>query len=455
MEMRTIIIGGGKVGSAIAKQLVIEGHDIVVVDIRKDVTDHIADNMDVMTLCGNGAAPDVLREAGVEEADIVIACTAEDELNTLCCAFAKKLGCKNTIARVRSPEYANQIYDFKEEFGLSMTINPELCAAEEIFSLLEIPGVLERESFTESGVDIASVTCKEGGPLDGIRLSDIPRKLGMHVLICTVKRGERVIIPDGKFVLAGGDRLYICAPIRKLVKMLNKLGESTRSSKNIMIIGASRMADYLTAELLLTGAEVKVIERDSARADDFAAKYPNAVVVCADGTSEEVLAAEHLKDMDAAVMLTDFDEEGLILSMYARMLGVPQVIVKVGHTNFGKLFKNSETIKVVNPQRLCADLIVSYVRAIQNSSGSPVKALRYIADNNVCAMEFKISEQCKGAGEELKNLSIMQGVLIGSIVREGKAIVPGGSEKLMPGDTAIVVAAAENRILDINDIFLQ
>ena len=451
--MKIILIGGGKVGSSIVSQMVNEGHDIVVVDNKKSIIDQISDNLDVMTLCGNGAEPNILREAGVQEADLVIACTAEDELNALCCTFAKKLGCKNTIARIRSPQYANQIYYFKEDFGLSMTINPELSAAREIFSLLEIPSVLHRDSFDQAGVDIVEVACKGGSIIEGMPLMDIPKKFGSSFLICAVKRGDDVIIPNGSFRIQEGDRVFICAPVRRIAQILHKIGENTKRCRDVMMIGGGSIAEYLTDALLNSNANVKIIEYDPKRAEELAERFPNAVIVCDDGTSESVLTAEHLSEMDGAVMLTDRDEESLILSMYASRIGVPTVITKVGHTNFGKLFENDPTIKLVNPQKLCADIIVRYVRAMQNSEGIPIESLRYIAGDRIAAMEFKITDKCSQLEIPLMEIKSKPGVLIASITRDGKVLVPGGRDVLKAGDTAIVIAQAENQILDINDIF--
>ena len=451
--MKIILIGGGKVGSSIVSQMVNEGHDIVVIDSKKSILDQISDNLDVMTLVGNGAEPNILREAGVQDADLVIACTAEDELNALCCTFAKKLGCKNTIARIRSPQYAKQIYYFKEDFGLSMTINPELAAAKEIFSLLEIPSVLHRDSFDESGVDIVEVACKSGSFIEGMMLMDIPKKFGSSFLICAVKRGDEVIIPSGRFVIQENDRLFICAPVRKIAQILHRMGENTRSCKDVMIIGGGSISEYLTDALSNANVNVKIIEQKQERAEELAEKFPEAIIVCADGTSESVLSAEHLQSMDGAVMLTDRDEESLILSMYASRQGVPTIISKIGHTNFGKLFENDPTIKLVNPQKLCADIIVRYVRAMQNSEGVPIESLRYIAGDKIAAMEFKITEKCRKLDIPLMDIKLNPGILIASITRDSKVLVPGGRDVLKEGDTAIVVAEADKQILDINDIF--
>jgi len=278
--MRIVLIGGGKVGYAIVRQLTREGHDIIVVDSNRDVVEEINNSLDVMAICGNGADLDVLNAAEAASADLLIACTAQDELNILCCIFARKLGCGNTIARVRTPAYAEQMYYLKEELGLSMTINPELNAAREIFSLLEIPGVLRRDSFPKSRVEIVEIEPKPGSVLDGIQLFEFSKRLRCKALVCAVKREGKVIIPDGGFAIRAGDKVSICGTITEIAKILRVTGLNLKRAKNVMIIGGSKVADYLTYLLLKSGARVKVLETNADKAVMFAKKYPDAEVVC-------------------------------------------------------------------------------------------------------------------------------------------------------------------------------
>ena len=452
--MKILLVGGGKVGSAVASQLVSEGHDITVVDTNKNVIDSLSAQLDIMTLCGSGSSPDILREAGIGDSDLLIACTEQDEVNALCCVFAKQLGCRSAIARVRTPDYAKQIYMFKEQFGLSMTVNPELYAAKEIYNLLEMPGAIKRESFARKRVEIVEIPTKKGSVLDGLKLADLQSVTKQQTLICAVRRGSEVYIPNGNFVIQAGDKINVCAESTHIVKILRSLGLRYEKCDNVMILGAGMIADYLTGMLLPDGVHVKVIESDAAKAEIFAAKYPKAAVIHADGTDEEILEAENIKNMDAVISLTGRDEQNLILSMYANKCGVRQVLAQVGHTNFGSMFANSDKLKLISPKNLCADAITGYVRAMQNSEGDNILALHHIIEKRVAAIEFEIKWNFKHAGKPLMELKTKQNCLIACINRKGKIIIPGGRDTLEPGDTAIVVSETDHIILDLDDIFI-
>ena len=451
--MKIVIIGGGKVGSAIAAQLTKEGHNITVVDRDPRVVDQISESLDCMAICGSGAGLEVMRSAGVPDSDLLIACTAEDELNMLCCAFAKKLGSGSAIARVRDPEYAEQIYFFKDELGLSMTINPEQNAAREMFRLIEIPSVLKRDSFAKGRVEIVELVPREGDLLDGTRLMDLQKKLGCRVLVGAVQRKGEVVIPDGTFTLQAGDKVSVCAPATELVHILRALGEHKKKAKNVLLIGCGMMTEYLCFLLLKAGVNVRVIESDRKKAAAFAEKFPKADVVCADGTSESVLREENAAAMDAAAVLTEIDGENLILSMYLNSIGVPQVVVKVDHTEFGSLMANQDGSRLISLKALCADTIIRYVRAMQNTDGSSVVALHHLVDDKVDALEFNVTERCRCVGKKLMDIRFKPNTLLACINRLGRIIIPGGSDTLEAGDTVVVIAASNRVILDLNDIF--
>lgn len=453
--MKIVLVGGGKVGYAIVQQLTKEGHDIVLVDSDPRVVEEAGNSLDLMAICGNGASLDVLREAEAERSDLLIACTAQDELNLLCCIFAKKLGCGNTIARVRNPEYVEQMYYIKDELGLSMTINPELNAAREMFSLLEIPGVLKRDSFPKARVEIVEIIHRAGSPLDGVKLYELPKKLKCRVLVCAVQRGSEVIIPDGGFAINAGDKLYICGTVTELVHFLDSVGMLMKKAKDVMLIGGSKVADYLSRLLIKAGARVKLIENDPDKAKLFARRYPEAVVVCADGSSEAVLRSERAEQMDAVATLTNMDEENLILSMYLSHIGVPQVITKVNRNEYGRLMTDKGVSRLVSPKKLCADAIVGYVRAMQNTGDSSVLTLHHLVDGRVDALEFDVSASCARTGIMLKDIHLKPNILIACINRMGSVIVPGGFDTLEEGDTVIVINSAERVILDLNDIFAE
>ena len=451
--MKIVIIGGGMVGCTIAAQLTNEGHDITVVDRSQTVADQISDSLDCMALAGNGASLELMRTADVPNSDLLIACTTQDELNMLCCVFARKLGCRSTIARVRTPEYAEQMYFFKEELGMSMTINPELNAAREMFKLLEIPGVLKRDSFARGRVEIVEVVPKKGDVLDGTPLVELQKKLRCRVLVGAVQRSGEVIIPDGSFTLHAGDKVSICAPTSALVSILRSIGENQKKAKNILLIGCGKVTEYLCFMLLNEGASVRVIESDPEVAAAFAERNPRAEVVCADGRSEAVLREENAAGMDAVALLSERDEENLILSMYMRSVGVPMVLTKVDNTEFGNLLAERGDSRIISPKKLCADAIVRYVRAMQNTEGSGVVALHHLVDGRVDALEFQVTDSCRYVGKRLMEMRFKPNTRLACINRMGRIIIPGGTDTLEAGDTVVVIASANRVILDLNDVF--
>jgi len=451
--MKIIIVGAGRNGCALIEALQGRNYDITVVDSSQTVAEQISDTIDCMALAGNGAALEVMREADVPGSDLLIACTAQDELNMLCCVFAKRLGCRNTIARVRTPEYADQMYFFKEELGLSMTINPELNAAREMFKLLEIPGVLKRDTFAKGRVEIIEVIPRTGDLLDGTCLTDLQKKLKSRVLVAAVQRGGEVIIPDGSFVLRAGDKVSLCAPTSELVRILRNIGEKQKKARNILLIGCSKVTDYLCFMLINEGANVRVIEADPVTASAFAERFPSAEVVCADGRSEKVLREENAGGMDAVATLTGSDEQNLILAMYLGSIGVPQILTKVDNTEFGNLIADRDDSRIVSPKKLCADAIIRYVRAMQNTDGSSVLTLHHLADGQADALEFQVTESCRGVGKKLSELRFQPNMRLACINRMGRIIIPGGNDTLESGDTVIAIALANRVILDLNDIF--
>ncbi|MCD8017266.1 MAG: Trk system potassium transporter TrkA [Oscillospiraceae bacterium] len=453
--MKIVIIGGGKVGSTIANQLTREGHDITIIEQSSSISESLSDSLDIMSMCGNGGSLDVMRAAGVGDNELIIACTAKDELNLLCCMTAKRLGCPNAIARVRNPEYSELVYFLRDELNLSMSINPELTAAREIFRQLEIPGVLRRESFAKGRVEIVEIVLKSGDLLDGCALADVHKKLKRRVLVCAVQRGDEVFIPDGSFVLLAGDKIHICAPATELVGILRSLNLSRRKAKNVIIIGASRIAKYLTSMLLKTGSRVKVVEINPAKAEEFAEQFPEAETICGDGSGENLLRSENAEQMDAVIALTNIDEQNLVLGMYMTSLGVKQVITKVDHIEFSGIFEDKGIDRVISPKKLSANEVVRYVRAMQNSEGSSVVALHHFVDGKVEALEFNVIDETRHRGEMLMNVRLRPDILIGSINRMGHIIIPGGRDTLEAGDIVVVVSHSRRVILDLNDIFAE
>lgn len=451
--MKILIAGDGKVGMALTEQLVREGHDVVVIDASQTVLHDSQIEDTALTVLGNAAAMDTLLRAGVRDANLLIAATNSDETNILCCLTGKKLNPHiHTISRIRNADYNQQLVMLQEELGLSMSVNPERAAAREIYRLLQFPDFLRRETFAQGQVELVELKIGADSKLKGIRLMDMYRIVRIKVLVCAVSRKGEVIIPTGEFVLREGDHIYVTAQVNDLSLLLSNLGITPKEIWSIMLIGGSRICQYLARRLLKSGAHVKIIEKNPTRARALAELLPKAEVVCGDGSKQELLENEGLAQADALVTLTDIDEENLVISMFANAKGVPKVVTKLGRQEYVNILGDIGIGSVVSPKALCCTDIVRYVRALQNQKGSIV-ALHRVANDQVEALEFKVDNSVLYRDMPLKEIPIRKGVLMFSISHNGINEIPSGDSCFSIGDTVSVVTTNSNQILSMNDIF--
>ena len=451
--MKIVVIGAGKVGSILASQLVKEGHEVLMMDTDEERLEFLQNRIDIMTLCGNGASKEYLKEAEVDEADLVIAATSADEVNILSCFIARQIGAKKTIARVRNPEYRNQLELMKEELGLSMIVNPELSAASEISRILRFPSANDVELFCRGHVELVEYTIGKDCPLCNLALKDIYGKYKIKVLICAVRRGEDITIPKGDFILREGDKINITASPKNIHDFFEAIGSFKRPVKSVMIVGGSMIAYYLANQLTDMHIDVKIIEENPKRCDELSELLPKASIVCANATENDLLLEEGIMDFDGFVALTGLDEMNIIYGMYAKTKDVEKVITKVHHLSFPEVIKQSGIESVVSPKLITAERISSYVRAIQNSySKNKVESLRRIVDNRIEALEFIVKDDEDYIGVPLKDLPIKEHILIAAIVRHGHAIIPGGFDEIKKGDSVVVITSEVASIEELNDI---
>lgn len=451
--MKIIIAGDGKVGLALTRLLLREEHDLVVVDSNAQVLKTHQEQYDVMTVLGNAATMETLRQAGVETADLLIAATSADELNLLCCLIGKKMNPKlHTIARVRTPEYTEQLFALREEFGLSMTINPELSAAREIFRILQFPSFLRRDTFAKGRVEIVELSVEAGSPLDGIALSALYHIARVKVLVCAVEREGQVTIPGGSYVLRQGDHIYVTAQSVYLAQLIKNLKIGSQKIRQTILVGGGRVSYYLAERLLSAGVGVKIIEKDEARARYLAEHLPQATVICGDGSDNALLESEGIDSADAVATLTGMDEENIVVSMYACSRGVRKVVTEVDRLDYGNMFINMGIGSVISPKELCSTSIAQYVRAMEGKVGN-VLTLHRIANGGAEALEFRVDAETPWCGQALKDIPLKKGVLIACITHKGNTIIPDGSSKFEPGDTVVVVTTCENPFHQMSDIF--
>ncbi len=450
--MKIILVGCGTIGATIISSLVSEGHDIVAIDNDAAFLNEITNVYDVMGLCGNGADSDILDEAGAKDADLFVAVTGSDELNMLACFLARKMGAKHTMARVRNPEYNDKSLNFmKDNLELSMCINPELLTARELYKILKFPSAVKIESFSRGNLEMLEFRLKPDSVLDGVSLMEMRQKYKAKVLVCYVRRGDDVFIPNGMFQLKSGDWVGVTASPSELSKLFKSLGVYQKQAKNVMLLGGSRTARYLADMLIESGGSVKIVERNRELCERLSEALPKAVIINGDGAEQELLLEEGIKSLDAFVSLTNMDEANILLSIFASNNNVPKVIAKVDRDERSRMAENLGVDSVVSPKKMIADVLVSYARALENSMGSNVETLYKIADGKAEALEFNVKPDSKVIGIPLKDLESKKGVLIAGIIRGDHTVIPAGNDMILPGDSVVVVSS-EHRFGDLDDI---
>ena len=451
--MRIVVIGDGKIGFTVTQALVREGHDLVVIDNQAAALKQTEDSLDVQVIEGNGASVSVQKQADVAAADLMIAVTEADETNLLCCMIARQLGCPNTIARIRSPEYNEDVYLLKEGLGLSMVVNPERSTAKQISSLLQYPSFLKREKFAKGRAEIVEMLIPEGGKLDGMILSDLYKSLKVHVLVCAVVRDNEVTIPDGRFVLKAGDHIYVTAATGDLLSLLKSTGYETPRVRSVLMIGGSRIAVYLSQFLAQTGVDVKIIDSNLERCNLLSEMLRKAEVIHADGPSFTVLRQEGIEEMDAVICLMNIDEQNIITSMFAHSINVPKIVCKMNRTEYAAILSDDIKECVITPRILTANDILRYVRAMENRPGEGVITLHKLVDERVEALEFEVNASTWYLDTPLKSIPIKEDLRIAIITRRGNTIVPSGEDCLKTGDSCVIVTTSAGEFNTLNDIF--
>ncbi len=452
--MNIIIVGGGKVGITLAAQLGSEEHEITLIDTNAAHVDAAVSALDIQGIVGNGTSYHTQLEAGIEAADLLVAVTDADETNLLSCLIAKKAGDCHTIARVRDPEYYNEIDFIKEELGLSMAINPEIAAAANIYRLIQVPSALDVDSFAKGRVNLLRLEIPAGSPLDGLKLSEVEKKTGLQLLICILESGDDVIIPNGETCLKSGDRISMVLPNNELRATLNRIGIKTKPIKNVIIAGGGNISYYLANMLVHAGVHVKILEISRQRCEELSLLLPEAMIINGDASDQQLLMEEGLTGADALVSLTGIDEENILLSLYANKVSQAKRITKISKIAFEEVVRELPIGTVICPKRITSQLISSYVRSMQNSMGSNVETLYRMMDDRVEALEFKVSASAKGAylNVPLMDLHLKPNILICSIIRGKKATAPRGRDMIKNGDTVIVVTTRTG-LNDLGDIF--
>lgn len=451
--MKIVIIGAGKISTAIIKHATMENHEVTVVDSNAAVIQNIVDTYDCMGLVGNGLLTETLLSAGANKADVVIAATRSDESNMLACYFAKKLGAKSTIARIRNYEYSKQLLMLKGTLGITMTINPELESAREIARIMNFPNALKIESFGQGNIDLVEFFVPENSPLVGQTLYELNKKNQLNVLVCAVERENEIFIPKGQFKIQARDRIHVTCERNESRRFMTKLGFFQSRLKRVLIIGGGGITVYLAEELLRNNFDVKIIEASKEKCDELSITLPHATIIHGDGTDQKVLDEEGIDNTDAIICLTGNDEENIILSLYAHKKKVTKIITKINKVSYGELMASVDMASIIYPKEITASQILSYIRATSNTRGSQIKKIYKLINEQIEVLEFEASENSKIINTQLKDLKLKNNVLIGGIIRNNEYILPTGSTTIKDKDRVIIVTH-NTTLNDMDDVLI-
>ena len=450
--MKIIIVGSGAVGSSICHQLAKENHAITVIDTNVEALTRITNSLDITGIHGNGATVSVLKEAGADSADLLIAVTNEDELNILCCFAARKLGTTNTIARVRNPEYAGLMVLMQEDLNLSLTINPEYAVAKEVDRILKFPGATRLSSLCDGAVELAELTIRPGSDLIGKSLLRLRIELGVKFIVCAVMRDNKVYIPTGDFVLNEGDKVAVTANEVELTKFFKASGNYIRPIRELIVHGGGRVTYYLCELLKKRKTNLVAIEKNRELCQSLAESFPEITVINGDGTNQDLLIEEGIKDADAFLALSSVDEENASVSMFAKTQKVPKIVTMISSLPYIDFFRAVGIESIISPKSSTVDYILRFIRSLAASEVSEIEALYRIMDGKIEALEFKVIEKIDGITDiPLRNLKKRSNCIICCIAREGNIIFPSGDDMIQRNDTVIVINKGK-QMTSIKDI---
>ena len=446
-----IIVGCGKVGTTLVEQLVKEGHNITIIDRNVNKLQTLSNLYDVMAIEGNGASFSVQLEAGIKDADLLVAVTNSDELNLLCCTVARNIANCAAIARVRTPDYNKEIGNLRERLDLAMIINPDYEAAMEIARILYLPSALEVNTFAHGQAELIKYKIDKDSSLNGVTIAQLGQRTDARVLICALERGDEVFIPSGNFTLMEGDTLSFVAPRKRVRSFFGSIGVRINKIRDTLIIGGGRTAYYLADQLLRVGINVTIIDSDRDRCEELAELLPKAVIINGDGTDEETLKEAGIETVASFIPLTGIDEENILLTLYCKQVSDAKVITKINRINFKGVVSKLDLGSIVYPRYITAEAIIAYVRAKNNSGANNVETLYHMFDNRVEAIEFRIDKESDVTGISLAELKLKKDLLIAFINRNGNIIIPNGQDCIQVGDTVMIVTK-HSGFHNVNDI---
>lgn len=439
--MKIILVGGGKVGSALCSSLVADDHDVVLIEQNETVLNYMTRRFDIIGLAGNGADFAMLEAANVQDCDIFIAITQYDEVNMVAAVLAKKMGAKETIVRVRNPEYSNPYFKEKNILGFSLIVNPELLAARAIANIIDFPNALSVERFAGGLVSLMEFIVRKDSNICQMSMADFRKKFG-NVIVCAIERDHKLMIPSGNMILEDKDRIFVTGDRIDMMLFHNYI--KSRVVKSLLIVGAGKIAYYLLGILKDSRIDTKVIELNPSRAAFFSEKFPKLYIVQGDGTTKDTLLEESAQHYDAVATLTGVDEENIITSMFLDSVGVQKNITKVNRTSLLEIINAPDFSSIITPKTIAVDTIMHFIHGRANAQYSDLQAIHHLANGQVETIQLLIKEENKMTGKPLSNLKFKKDILIAAIIRNGKTIFPTGEDTLEVGDKLVVITLLSN-----------
>ena len=433
--MKIAIVGAGKLGTAIAEALIGGGHEITLLDSSEERSQSISQNLDVFTITADAKQTDVLRDMRISEYDVLISTTDNDEKNILVCAFAKKLGCRVTIARVRAPEHVEQLDFIKDSMGIDFIINPDKACADEIFKFVTQQYSISGGKLSKDGVGVLEFRAEKMPEIVNRQLRDAKDHMA-GLLIAAISREGKVLIPNGSSVIHSDDVIYTIGLQADIDALQGRVKDASSEKKlgRIMIAGGGNTGYFPAKQLIDYGTSIKILELSRERCEYLSAELSRVLVLNADATDTALLREENLQGMDAFIALTGFDEENLLLSMIAKQNNVPKIVAKISRKSYDSLTSSLGNIMIINPLDICAAEILHMIRK------DGVVLFSQVINGQAEFREIMATADMPMTEKTLSELTIPEGVLFAAVERNGAAMVPNGSTKIEPGDKVLVLS---------------
>ena len=446
MLLKVIIIGAGKVGIQIAQTLSAENHDVTIIDKREDIRQDLDSNLDIMTIIGNGANVRILEQAGIKEADMLIAVTRIDEVNMVACMTAKQFNVAKTIARIRNTEYMYSNSLSKEKLGIDYVINPERATAKEIVRLLKTPSnVCEAQDFAGGKISLFGLKIEEDCHFANKKIRDI--SFGRHTLMAAIFREDNLIIPTGNDEIFIGDTVYLLIRKENYSDLELLCNKKSGVLQNVLIFGGSNIGIQVASLLNKIGIKTKLIEMNKQKSETISELLPQTLVINGDGTNIELLKEEGIEKTDGFVAVTGYDEENLLVSLLAKHLGTKKVIAKISRTNYIPILEKIGIDAVVNPRLTTASAILRCLKR------GELITLTLLKEGEIEVAELIAQPDSKINDKPLKSIDFPKNSIIGAIIRKEEVIIPHGDDFIKAGDKVIVFTKT-TEINKIEQLFL-